>query len=145
MTGTEEHDSAACETKSDDTPRQFRFKKATSNAELDQLSGKKFALNTDRKITWAVDLFNNWRDERMKDPDCPTEILWCSLKDPTLNKAHLCRTLCSFVNEVRRKDRQEYPGKTLYDLVLCLQFHLEKKGMFWKLIDDEEFVQLKFT
>ncbi len=81
----------------------------------------------------------------MLDPECPTKILWCSLDDPELNKLHLCHTLCSFVNEFRQKDGQEYPGKTLYDLVLCIQFHLEKKGKFWKLIDDQEMVRLKFT
>ena len=128
-----------------DADQKFWFKKKTTSAELDQLSGKTFALNTDRKITWAVDLFKDWRKERVLNPECPTEILWCSLDDPTLNKSHLCRTLCSFVNEVRRKDGNEYPGKTLYDLILCLQFYLEKRGLFWKLIDDQEMVRLKFT
>ncbi len=40
-----------------DSPAKYRFKKASTDEELDQLSGKKFALNTDRKISWAVDLF----------------------------------------------------------------------------------------
>ena len=39
----------------------------------------------------------------------------------------------------------EFPGKTLYDLVLCIQFYLKKKGIFWKLVDDPDFVRLKFT
>ncbi len=81
----------------------------------------------------------------MLDPSCPTEILWCSLEDPDLNNEHLCRTLCRFVNEVRRKDGKEYPGRTLYDLVLCIQFHLEKRGKFLKLFDDPDFTRLKFT
>ena len=125
--------------------KTFRFKKASTDEELDELSGKKFSVNTARKISWAIELFRDWKNERMKDPDHPTEIMWCSLEDKTLNKAHLCRTLCSFVNEVRRKDGKEYPGKTLYDLVLCVQFYLEQKGIFWKLIDGEEFMRLKFT
>ncbi len=125
--------------------KTFRFKKALTDKELDELSGKKFSLNAERKISWAIELFRDWKTERMKDPECLTEIMWCSLEDKTLTKSHLCRTLCSFVNEVRRKDSQEYPGKTLYDLVLCVQFYLEQKGIFWKLIDDQEFVRLKFT
>ncbi len=80
--------------------QKYRFKKASTDEELDQLSGKKFALNTDRKISWAVDLYCDWRKKCMLDPECPTEILWCSLEDPDLNKAHLCQTLCCFVNEV---------------------------------------------
>ena len=125
--------------------KNYRFKKASTDEELDELSGKKFALNTERKILWAVVLFWDWKTERMRDLECPTEILWCSLEDKSLSKSHLCRTLCSFVNEVQRKDNKEYPGKTLYDLVLCVQFYLEQKGIFWKLIDDQEFVRLKFT
>ncbi len=49
------------------------------------------------------------------------------------------------MNEVRRKDGIEFPGKMLYDLILCVQFYLEKKGIFWKLVDDPDFVRLKFT
>ncbi len=78
----------------------YRFKKPSTDKELDQLSGKHFSLNTDRKISWATELFKDWKDECMKDPECPTKILWCNLNDSDLNKAHLCRTLCSFVNEV---------------------------------------------
>ncbi len=47
--------------------------------------------------------------------------------------------------EVRCKDGGEYEGKTLYDIVICLQFHFEKSGLFWKLIDDAEFQSLKWT
>ncbi len=61
-----------------------------------------------------------------------------------MNKSHLAYCLCSFLHEVRHQDGQEYPGKTLYDLVLCIQFHLEKQGVFWKLVDDADFVHVKF-
>ncbi len=66
----------------------------------------------------------------MLDPNCPGEILWTSLVDPDLNKAHLCYSLCAFVNEIRRRDGQEFLGRTLYDLVLCIQFYLEKGVSF---------------
>ncbi len=46
---------------------------------------------------------------------------------------------------MRGKDGLEFPGKTLYDLVLCVQFYLEKNGVFWKLVEDPDFVRLKFT
>lgn len=124
---------------------QSRFKPSTPTDELDKLSVKQFAQNTDRKIAWAIKTFWDWRKERMVDPSCPSEILWCSIDNPSLCKEYLCKTLCQFVNEVRRKDGLEFPGKTLYNLVLCVQFYLEKKGIFWKLVDDPDFVRLKFT
>ncbi len=40
---------------SDEKPS--RFKACTSSSELDKLSGKQFSENTDRKISWAVELF----------------------------------------------------------------------------------------
>ncbi len=49
------------------------------------------------------------------------------------------------MNEVKRKDGKEYPGRTVYDLVLCIKFFLEKRGKFLKLLDDPDFVRLKFT
>ena len=125
--------------------KAFQFKKPTSDSEMLKLSGKQFAQNTDQKISWAVDMFVDWQKNRMLDPNCPSEILWTSLDDPDLNKAHLCYSLCAFVNEVRRKDRADFPGRTLYDLVLCIQFYLEKRGTFWRLIEDDDFKRLKFT
>ncbi len=125
--------------------KTFRFKPATTDTEMEQLSGKKFAQNTDRKISWAVELFAEWRKNRILDPNCPGKILWSSLVDPDLNKAHLCYSLCAFINEIRCRDGKEFPGRTLYDVVLCLQFFLEKKGKFWKLIEGDEFKRVKFT
>ncbi len=73
---------------------QSRFKPSTSTDELDKLSGKQFAQNTDRKILWAIEMFREWMKERMLDPSCPSEILWCSIDDPDLCKEHLCKSLC---------------------------------------------------
>ncbi len=50
-----------------------------------------------------------------------------------------------FLNEIRRKDGKDFPGKTLYEILMCIQFFLEKRGLFWKLLDDPEFVRVKFT
>ncbi len=38
----------------------------------------------------------------------------------------------------------EYPPKTIYEMVVCVQMHLEMQGIFWKLLDDSDssFVQL---
>ena len=50
-----------------------------------------------------------------------------------------------FITEVRKLDRSLFPGKTVYDLVVSVQMHLETFGFTWKLIDDVEFTQLKYT
>ena len=35
--------------------------------------------------------------------------------------------------------------QTLYEIVMCVQFHLESVGYMWKLLGYEAFVNLKFT
>ena len=40
---------------------------------------------------------------------------------------------------------QPYPGKTLYDIVVCLQFHLETMGFCYKLLNDDVFKEIKWS
>ncbi len=46
---------------------------------------------------------------------------------------------------MKRSDSFEFGGKGLYSLVMMLQFFLEKQGLSWKLIDDPEFVWVRYT
>ena len=46
---------------------------------------------------------------------------------------------------MRHIDGKPFPGKTLYEIVVCIQMYLETYGFTWKLIDDVELVELKFT
>ncbi len=113
---------------------------------INQLSAKTFAENTQRKVQLAVGLFDSWHQHRLSLPMCSHEIMFCNIRDPKrVNKVHLGQVLCFFINEIRRKDSVEYEARTLYDIVICLQFHFESTGLFWKLIDDPEFTNLKWT
>ena len=42
-------------------------------------------------------------------------------------------------------DASDFPSRTLYDIVICLQFWLESNGLNWRLISDGDFKDLKFT
>ncbi len=57
----------------------------------------------------------------------------------------LARSLCCFLNEVRWQDGADYPGNTLYSLVVMIQLHLEKQGKDWKLMDGKQFVCVRNT
>ena len=46
---------------------------------------------------------------------------------------------------MRKLDGSLFPGKTVYDLVVSVQMHLETYGFAWRLIDGEEFTELKYT
>ena len=36
-----------------------------------------------------------------------------------------------FVTEVRKMNGEQFPAKTLYEIVMCTQFHLESVGFAW--------------
>ncbi len=126
--------------------KEFRFKKLTKESALEELSKKKFSANTDRKIDWAVGLFKSWRQHRLRTDMVEVfQIGWCDIDADDLNPEHLSFCLCCFVNEVRCQDGKEFPSKSLYELVVLIQFYLECRGVFWKLIDGPDFKRVKFT
>ena len=46
---------------------------------------------------------------------------------------------------MQKLDRSEFPSKTLYDIVICLQFHLETLGFTYKLLNDAVFAKIRFS
>ena len=75
-----------------------------------------------------------------------TEKIQCDLDDvDTVTRENLCYAMTRFITEVRHIDGKPFPGKTLYEIVVCIHMYLETYGFTWKLIDDIEFVELKFT
>ena len=46
---------------------------------------------------------------------------------------------------MKKIDGSPFAGKTLYDMVLCIQFHPEAHGVNWKLINEDMFKDLAFT
>ena len=47
-------------------PRSREFKKPENDMNINYLSNKKFALQSQKKIKWAVNLYSEWRRNRMK-------------------------------------------------------------------------------
>ena len=61
-----------------------------------------------------------------------------------LDKVSLQYALCKFLAEVTKvKDGTDYPGKTLYEMLLSIHKYLNENSLNWKLIDDPEFVTLR--
>ena len=77
---------------------------------------------------------------------CGLEYIQCDLQDgATITAESLKFALCCFIMEIKKINGEEYPGKTLYHIVVCMQFHLECLGFAFKLINDPAFKDLKFT
>ena len=119
------------------------FKTPLCDVELEELSHKNFAPDTVKKIKWAVKMYREWRNNRNGGG---IEQIECDLdKKETITSNSLVYALPRFITEVKKVDGGEYPGKTLYEIVICLQFHLESIGFGWKLISEESFKEVKFT
>ena len=61
----------------------------------------------------------------------------------TITKSGLSHALYMFLAEVKKKDGKPYPGKTLYELIVCVQKSLNQKDIPWKLIEDPEFLDVQ--
>ena len=62
-----------------------------------------------------------------------------------ISEQELVHSVCRFLTEVRKLDGSDFPGKTLYDIVICIQFQLESEGFSWKLLMNECFRDIRYT
>ena len=113
-------------------------------ASLQRLACKNFAEETMKKISWVVNMYTDWKEYRNSLGNVSD--IHCDLYDvSTINEYSLKFALCRFLTEVRKVDGSELPPKTMYDIIMCVQFHLETLGFSWRLISDEQFQEVKFT
>ena len=120
------------------------FKSPLKKEDLESLFYKQFSPDTMKKVGWATRMYLEWRNLRNESSN--VKFISCDLDDVTsVTKHSLIFAVTRFLSEIKKLDRQEYPGKTLYDILICIQFHLENKGIGWKLLNDECFADIKFT
>lgn len=63
-----------------------------------------------------------------------------------MTKDELCYTLSRFVCEAKKQNGEDYPGDTLYELIISIQLSLEVDcGRQYKFLNDKAFSQLKNT
>ena len=112
---------------------------------LDVLSKKNFSDETLKKVRWVRNIFAEWRfDRNMKQFE--DEVVECDLEyRNTITPESLVFAMQRFVTEIRKLDGSDYPPKNLYQIVLCVQFHLETLGFTWKLLDQDMFKEIRFT
>ena len=96
-----------------------------------------------KKMKWAVNLFETWKQERNSIAmfDESISVIHPELKD--MMKDELNFSIARFICEVKKENGEEYPGQTLYELVILLQLFLEQNGLNYKLLNEECFIQLK--
>ena len=96
-------------------------------------------------MQWAVRAFEEWRTNRLNDVvNFDVKIFEVNLHETDkLNKECFEYAMCRFLPEVRKiKDGSDFPGQTLYQMVVAIQKFLNEKGVNWKLLDSNEFREL---
>ncbi len=114
------------------------FKPPMTAQEAQSMKFKSFAPKMKCKINWALTMYSQWRVLQIHEhvPDLE--------KCLDLEKSSVQSALCSFITEVRKMDGTDFPPKTLYEIVVCIQMSLESHGIYWKFLEDESFTELKF-
>ena len=120
------------------------FKQPQSEDKISELSFKNFACESKRKIRWAVNLYNVWHSNRMKEQFVLHQIVRAdmSLGQP-FDQAELSFALSQFITGVKKVDNTEYPPNTIRELIIMIQMHLHQNGIYWKLLDGESFHGLR--
>ena len=123
---------------------QRKFHAPLSDKKLESMSHKNLSEDTMKKVNWVVRMYCDWRMHRNTGGD--DKSIWCDLDvKETITEESLIYALTCFMTEVKKIDGSEYPAKTLYEIIICVQFHLETLGFGWKLLSCEIFKEIKFT
>ena len=105
----------------------------------------KLKRKSEAKLNWAVTAYNDWREERLWTFQYDVPIYYADLNNlAELTKPNLQHALCRFVPEVTKKKGEGlYLGQTLYQMIVGIQKYLFLNKLKWKLIDGEEFDDLR--
>ena len=113
------------------------------NEVMQHLTRKSFSDETRKKINWVLNMYRDWHVYRN---NLGLAHISCDLDNmDTVFEESLKFALCRFIVEVKKIDGSDFPAKTLYDIIICVQFHLELQGVMWRLLNDDIFSDVKFT
>ena len=119
------------------------FSAPLTDAALEAMSHKQFSPETNKKIRWVTKMYRQWRAYRHQ---LGMEFITCDLDNSTtITQESVTHTVYHFITEVKKVDGSDFPGKTLYEIVICLQFYLETIGFPWKIVNDDKFTNVKYT
>ena len=127
-----------------DVGKRRVFKEAQTADKIHELSYKNFSDMSKKKMLWVVNLFNDWRINRMKQVLVERQIRDTDLAFVNqFSEGDLAYCLCRFICEIKKIDGDDYPPNTLREIVIMIQMYLHQNGLFWKLLDGEEFIGLR--
>ena len=97
-----------------------------SDDRISQLKQIRLKPNSESKVNWGVNAYNDWRSYRLETFQYDFAIYNADLNDrPNSLPENLNEALCRFIPEVtKQKGEGLYPGRTLYQLISAIQKYL---------------------
>ena len=122
------------------TTTSYRFM-STSENELESLRKSRIPQTTLEKVKWGVNLFCKWHREWSSRLDDGLKVF----KDlDQMDKSDLNYCLKFFLSDVRKENGQEYPPRTLKEIVACIQHHFNYElKQPWSIFKDEAFMEAR--
>ena len=120
------------------------FKDPVNDDSIQVMSRKVFAPQSRKKMKWAMNLYSEWRANRIGNPGVSSCIVNANLdRFDSFTKGELAYSLCRFVREVRKLNGTENPPNTIREIVVMIQMFLHQNGINWKLLEGDEFLSLR--
>ena len=112
--------------------------------EFNDLGFKNFSPETMKKVRWVKKMFTEWRNYR--NSISRGEIIFLDFDNiPTITEENVIYAVTRFITEIKKLDGTDFPPKTLYDIVICIQFLLDTIGFSWKLLNETVFNRIRYT
>ena len=119
-----------------------KFKEPSNDCKIVELSCKNFVPESKKKIRWAVNMYCDWRQNRVNNKCCE-EILLADLNYFAFSESDLAYALSCFIREVRKIDGGDFPPNTLREIIVMIQMYLHENAVYWKILDQTEFAGLR--
>ena len=107
---------------------------------VDEMSKKKYALKTYAQMKWCVGMYHVWKFQRNQLYPGSIKL---DLEDvSTFTMDNIVSDVSRFILEIRKRNGDEFPPKSLKHIVLVLQMHFASLGFQYEFLDDPKFSKL---
>ena len=105
--------------------KKRRFATAKKNEDILKAQNSAIPVKTEQATSWAINAWQQWAMQRDRDtPEETIQLLSNHLEE--MPAEALKFWLPRFILEVRKKNTDEYPPNSLYQMVCGIQRHLQK-------------------
>lgn len=123
-----------------------RFSFPISDEQIEKFSKKDQPKNTQRSISWAVNLFEQWRQLRnaqVMKTKFPGDMKVLPYRLLAMDREDINYALSRFIFEVKKLDGTDYPPSTVRQMVLLIQMYLNDHDKPYRLLSDIAFSKLQ--